>query len=165
MKKVLTKKKTRRYNKKGEHRKKPMTKEQKIIIGLISGVIIILGFLTFALNGKNVERIQKKVANNQGPIPKVSLIPTQVPKKAETIMVSSTGFIPNKITVTSGTAVNFANFSGNPIDIESEGDKTLVMNIGVVANGDTTEQKPLLRGSYGYYNKFHPNQKGTIIVQ
>lgn len=142
-----------------------MTKEQKIIIGLISGVIIILGFLIFALNGKNVEKVQKRVQENESPKALVSLIPTQVPKRAETIMVSSTGFVPNRLTIPAGTGVNFANFSGNPVDIESEGNAAIVLNIGIVANGDTTEQKLLLKGTYTYYNKFHPNQKGTIVAQ
>lgn len=175
MAKSLTSKKRKGYTKSTvkKGRKKTMSKEQKIIIGIITGVILILGVLIFLLNGKNVDRVREsktgvKEAEQIRTVP--SLIPTLVPKKAETIMVSSTGFVPDKLTIRKGTFINFANFSAASVDVESDDHPTHklfpILNIGVLANGDTSEQKMFdTPGVYKFHNHLAPNQKGMIIVQ
>lgn len=173
MNKSLTNKRKRKYTKSGaNHRRKNMSKGQIILIGTISGAIIILIVLIFVLSGNNIKTTIKKTTvpgQQQNNNTVKAILPTLKPIKGETIMVNMAGFVPAKLTLTSGAGVNFANFSGKPVDIRSDDHPThklyTDLNIGNVADGDTTVLKTLKPGTYKYHNEFYPNQKGTIIVQ
>lgn len=173
MKLSLTNKRKRKYTKpRSTHKRKNMTKGQIILIGTITSAIILLIVLTFVFSGKNFEKVIEKTAepsqektNNSVNVP----IPTLKPIKGETIMINMAGFVPAKLTLTSGSGVNFANFSGKAVDIKSDDHPThrlfQDLNIGNVVDGDTTAFKILKPGTYKYHNEFYPNQKGTIVVQ
>lgn len=149
-----------------------MNKNQKILIGAIAGAIIVLLALTFLMGGKNVSNkmTQNGSSSQTKSIPTPTFTPTPTPAPGETIMVTIHGFVPENIKVKKGTSINFANFSDNAIDVESDDHPTHKLypqlNIGTLEANDTSDSvlydKP---GTYKYHNHLKPEQKGTIIVE
>lgn len=131
-----------------------MGNNQKLIIGGILIVIVALLAGTFLLTGN------KKASNTTAV--RTKTIPTPTPLQGETIMATFTRFVPATLTIKKGTVLNFGNFSGNDIDVESDDNKQL--SIGVLKDNDTSDFVKLSPGTYTYFNKLKPEEKGTVIV-
>jgi plastocyanin len=89
-------------------------------------------------------------------------IVTPTPIQGETIMVTFTRFVPNTLTVKKGKEINFVNFSGQDIHIES--DETKELKIGLMKDNDTSNPIKLSPGTYKYYDKLNPKITGEIVV-
>ncbi len=156
-------------SKKGNsHSKKTMN--EKLLAGIIIGVIVILTLFTFLIGGKGVvNKVANKVSTSSpallSPTP-FRRPPTPTVSPGETIMVTIHGFVPDKLTIKKGTSVNFANFSDtDTVDVEADDPKMTQLNIGVIKNNDTSNPVQLAAGVYTYHNQLKPTQKGTIVVQ
>lgn len=155
-------------SKKGNsHSKQNMN--EKLLAGIIIGVIVVLTVLTFLVGGKSLTGKLTQTSNTLNASP--SSLPSYLRPKptvapGETVMVTVHGFVPEKLTVKKGTSVNFANFSDtDTVDVEADDPKMTMLNIGVIRNNDTSDPIQLAPGTYTYHNQLKPTQKGTIVVQ
>jgi len=87
----------------------------------------------------------------------------------EKVMLTSSGFQPQTLTIKSDTRIVWINRSGTVGTVNSDNYPTNLLypflNFGQFKNGSsfsTVFQKP---GTYTYYNFSKPSQKGKIIVQ
>ena len=138
---------------------------QKSIIATIIVIIVVLVALTFLLGRGNLFKFPRKPTfvnlNN-------SAVPTAVPINGDTIIFTGLRFTPNNLETTTEKVVNFANFGDNNIQLTGlaptgEGVK---LNLGLLKPTDTSDFiKFAAPGVYSYFNKFNPEQKGTITVK
>lgn len=142
-----------------------MEKNQKILIGSISLVIVILLILTFTIGegGNFLKRLMPAPTSTPSP----TTIPTPTPLNAETVMFTGLKFTPGTLRIPIGKSVNFANFGDDPIEVilkdTSSGKE---VSLGTLNSGDTSEfMKFDTRGVYEYFNKLKPAQKGRIIAE
>lgn len=143
---------------------------QKLLAGIIIGIIVVLVVLTFLLGGKSLTKTSTNNQNSgtpssQNQVPAaLKVSPTAEP--GETIMVSAHGFVPELLKIKSNASVNFANLSdSDTVDVEADDPKDSVLNTGVIKNNDTSSPVKLSVGTYKYHNKLKPTQTGTIVVQ
>lgn len=131
-----------------------LNNQKIIIVGLTLIILALLGgvfLLTLMQKG-----IKTTTVTSEKPIV------TPTPIQGETIMVTFTRFVPNTLTVKKGKEINFVNFSGQDIHIDSV--ETEKLRIGAMKDNDTSIPIQLVPGTYTYFNKLKPEQKGTIIV-
>lgn len=96
--------------------------------------------------------------------------PTQAEKQNEvTVTVTSSGFVPQTLTIKAGTKVVWTNKSGVAVSVNSALHPTHLLypplNLGEVADGSSVQlvfDKP---GAYNYHNHLNPGQTGTIVVE
>ena len=131
-----------------------LNNQKFIIVGIIIVILALLGGI-FLLSFNKNEVVTPTVILKKP-------IVTPTPIQGETIMVTSTRFVPSILTVKKEKEINFVNFSGKDIDIES--DETKELKIGLMKDNDTSNPIKLSPGTYTYFNKLKPEQKGTIIV-
>lgn len=142
---------------------------QKLLAGIIIGIVVVLVVMTFLVSGVSItNRIPNQISNNNSQQVQNQFLaqptPTQVP--GETVMVSAHGFVPETMTLKSGSTVNFGNFSdSDKVEVVADDAKDTLLNTGVIKNNDTSDPVKLSVGTHKFHNKFNPSQTGTIIVQ
>lgn len=148
----------------------------KIILVVIALAILAGGI--FLLNSKNTYTPQSNPSptNTQreqiSQTPSVTSAPALSPSQQQaqnTITYTSSGFSPATLTVKAGTTVTWINKSGADFSLDSNPHPVHTdyppLNIGVIANGQSsslTFDKP---GTYGYHNHLNPSDTGEIIVE
>lgn len=144
-----------------------MDKSQKIIAALIVVFIfLLLGFTIVMNNSRN--NIGNKV--DTGKKLNVSTTPTPKPlitmAPSETIMITYTRPVPRVLKSKIGVEINFANFSGEKVDIAGQDDSSSALNLGIVEYGDTSKivvfKKP---GTYKYSDKLNSKLFGEIVIE
>jgi len=134
-----------------------------IVVAAIVALLII-GF--FLLLGKSPlgQLVSNKptlsVTPTAGPIP----TPTRVP--SNTIMITDRRALPKSLTIKKLTEINFINLSGDKIDIESADENNKELNIGVIADNQTSKVIVFkTAGTYKYTNTLNPKVAGEIIIE
>jgi plastocyanin len=88
--------------------------------------------------------------------------------QTEKIMVTSSGFEPQTITIKRGTRIIWTNKNGVRVTINSDNYPTNLLwpflNLGAFNNGSSVSVIFEMAGKYTYHNHFNPSQKGTVIV-
>jgi plastocyanin len=128
-----------------------MKREHFLFIFLLILVILIVGFFF----------------SRKSQAPKTSL-PGPLPKE-QTIILNKNGFSPKSITISSKTSVRWVNNLSEHATVNSDNYPTnrlhKEINLGIFENGSTLTHIFTQPGSYGYHDQFHPNFKGTIVVE
>lgn len=96
--------------------------------------------------------------------------PAQEQKQSEVIVtVTSSGFVPQTVTIKAGIKVVWMNKSGGPVTVNSVVHPTHLvyppLNLGEFGDGSSVQlvfDKP---GTYSYHNHLNPSQTGTIVVE
>lgn len=84
--------------------------------------------------------------------------------EATAVTIKDFAYSPNPIEVPVGGTVTWTNEDGVPHTATAVGDKA-VLQSGAIASGASYSQTFDTAGSYDYYCEFHPNMKGTIVVE
>lgn len=132
--------------------------------GLAGGIIllVILSFFLIYTNRQAQEITTDKTAKTT-PAPKFTPTPTPIP--ADTIMITDTRFVPKTITIKKGAKVNFINLSGRTVEIAASDEKSIMLDLGVLEDNDTTDMIIFeTLGTYKYFDRLNPEIKGEIIV-
>jgi plastocyanin len=126
--------------------------------------IIIAGYLI--LNGKNhFNQSTLNQAAKQAAGKKVNI--QNIP--AQTITLTSSGFMPQTLTITVNTRVIWENQSGTQASVNSDNYPTNLLypflNFGQFNNGSSFSTIFQKTGTYTYYNFYNKEQRGTVIVK
>ncbi len=130
-----------------------------IVVAIIAGVFILSN------KGSNQTPAQSGSQNQQ-----VTTPPAQGQKQAEAIVtVTTSGFVPQTLTIKAGTKVVWMNKSGGTVTVNSAVHPTHLvyppLNLGEFGDGSSVQlgfDKP---GTYKYHNHLNPSQTGTIVVE
>lgn len=90
------------------------------------------------------------------------------PPKEVLIILTKNGFIPNRVTITVGTAVRWKNESGSVETVNSDNYPTnklnRELNFGTFNSNSSVVYIFTKPGVYGYHNQFHHEQEGKVVV-
>lgn len=136
-----------------------------IWIGLLTIIVVVVGaFLLLNTRASNLSYQQSK-SKTQKTIPTV----TQTPALQKEVMVTSSGFQPQTITIAKGTRVVWINQSGSTASVNSDIYPTNLLwpflNLGAFQNGSSVSVLFKKSGTYTYHNHLNPSQKGTVVVK
>lgn len=141
-----------------------MNKSLWIAIAVIV-VLAVGGFLLLGNKGANTNNSAQNANQTQ------TAAPTQAAVKNSTnaILVKSSGFEPQTITIKAGTKVVWTNNSGGPVTVNSDPHPTHTLwpflNLGRFDDGSSVSVIFEKAGTYTYHNHLSPDQKGTVVVQ
>jgi|SRR5581483_870457 len=142
----------------------------KIVLSTIA-VIVVLGgvfLLSKRSNQKSTQNTTPASVQNQNTV-QGKTTPTVVAPKTTTVTLTSSGFEPATVTVSSGTIVIWVNKSGEPGTVNSDPHPTHnlwpFLNLGEFKDGSSVQVKFDKAGIYTYHNHLNPSQKGTVVVQ
>jgi plastocyanin len=83
------------------------------------------------------------------------------PGKTENVTISGTSYSPITVNIHVGDTVVWTNADDRDYTVvASDGS----FNSGNINSGKTYERKFTKAGSFGYYCKYHPRMKGTVVV-
>lgn len=90
-----------------------------------------------------------------------------VKERFATIQIDQTGFHPQELRINVGTVVIWKNLSGSVASIYPDNYRadTLELNPETITNGSSLTHTFNTLGVYTYYNYYHPDEKGMIIVE
>lgn len=140
---------------------------KKLIIGLVSGTVLIL-LINYPINNQS-----KKSADQ----PISALESTQVSVLGEkngsisdqTIILDRENFQPPHITIKVGSKVTWINKSGKAASVDSgphpKHSDYPPLNFGSIEDGEFRSLIFDEPGKYGYHNHLKSHQEGTIIVE
>lgn len=122
-------------------------------IGLIIAIIVITVIGIFVFGGK---KNTNKTTGNGG-------------AGETTVAVTSSGFVPQTITIKAGTKVTWTNQAGAVVTVDSAQHPTHLvyppLNLGQFPDGSSVSlvfDKP---GIYKYHNHLNPTQFGSVTVE
>jgi plastocyanin len=81
----------------------------------------------------------------------------------QAITIQNFSYQPSSLTVTQGTTVNWTNFDSATHTVTSDSGNDL--NSQDLNKGDIYSHTFSQTGTFYYHCKYHPNMKGTIVVQ
>lgn len=151
--------------------KRTMTKNEKIIMGvLVGGIIIFLALSILVLFTKsklNTTTTTTPVVpvNSRGEEVVISPYPTVMPIENMTVMVNERRFNPKNASIPKGGYVIFLNLGAKPITIEGNDQNSTMLNIGEIEPSGDKQVTFNESGTYTYRNKANPTQVGIIIVK
>ena len=145
-----------------------MNKNEKIIMGvLVGGIILFLALSILVLYSKS-----RDDAKNANIVPtsgseKVLLTPypTIPPVINMTVMMNSRRFNPSSTTIPKGGYIDFFNIGPDPITIEANDPKSAILNLGTIESSDDKSVTFNTPGIYTYRNKAKPKVTGIIIIK
>lgn len=143
-----------------------MSKNEKLVAGVLIGAIVIVLAVTVALLlGKGKEKGERSLVP-AGPTPRVNTTPypTIPPIKDMMVLVNERRFNPQTTTIKAGNSAIFYSIGTSTIVIEGVSENASIIN----ANLSPDEEKEVVfakQGIYKYRNKSNPEVVGTIIVQ
>lgn len=147
-----------------------MNKNEKIIMGiLVGGIVIFLALSIILLFGKGKENVVDTTtpsASNE-PAKKVNLTPypTIPPIENSVVMLNSRRFNPSPVTVPKGGYIQFLNIDSDPITIEPNDSNSSVLNLGAIAPGEYKQVTFNTSGTFSYKNKEKPSMTGIVIIK
>lgn len=137
-----------------------MKRKHKEMIGRIFLGIIVITILAIAI----IPKPQKKELIYRSP----TIAPQQVRATTHTVILTSKGFEPNRITIKKGEVIIWTNNSGKTASVNSANHPTHklfpVLNLGAFEDGENTQARIFRVGELAYHNHLKPEQTGTIIV-
>jgi plastocyanin len=138
----------------------PKQDKNKVFIFIILIAIVAFGIGVFLLSKQN-----NKPATNQITQPQARPLPKEV-----TVHLTKTGFVPASVKISAGGAIRWKNDSGDDNATVNSDDhpthqKYKEMNLGVFSKGSTLVHIFDTPGTYTYHDHFHPDRKGTIVVE
>ncbi len=147
-----------------------MNKNEKIIMGiLVGGIVIFLVLSIILLFGKGKENV---VDNNipstsNEPTKKVNLTPypTIPPIENSTVMLNSRRFNPSPVTIPKGGYIQFLNIDADPITIEANDANSAVLNLGAIAPGEYKQVTFNTSGTFTYKSKEKPSMTGIVVIK
>lgn len=140
---------------------------------VITGIVILLVFaggLVLLISSKSNKRSLSTASQTPTSLQTIATkIPESTFVKESTVTLTDSGFKPQTITVKTGTKIIWINKSGGEATVNSDDHPTHKLypeiNLGNFADG-TTHQLILTKpGTYTYHDHFHPERKGTVIVE
>ncbi|MDO8621476.1 MAG: cupredoxin domain-containing protein [Candidatus Levybacteria bacterium] len=137
----------------------------KFLIVIIAIAIIAGVFIFGAKKSSNQAPVQQGSQSQQ-----VTTSPAQEQKQSEAIVtVTTSGFVPQTLTIKAGTKVVWMNKSGTTVTVNSAVHPTHLayppLNLGEFGDGSSVQlgfDKP---GTYSYHDHLNPSQTGTIVVE
>ncbi len=131
----------------------PTSNKSKRFIVVIVVVIILLAVGIFAFIRNQIDT--QPTAN----------LPQEV-----SVELTNDGFIPETVTIKRGGAVRWANNSTDEkVSVNSDdhptNQKYPELNLGEIPKGSTVMHIFSQPGEYTYHDYFHPERKGTVIVE
>lgn len=148
--------------------KKSMNKNEKIIMGVLVGGIVILIVFIFIFflkgggtGGKNVFNLPTftPTPTTQPPYPTIP------PVINITVLVHTRLFNPDNDQIPRGGYVDFLNIDSEPITIEAIDKQSEILNIGTIEPGETKQVTFNTPGTYMYRNKDKPTVTGKIVIK
>lgn len=137
-----------------------MKRKHKEMIGRIFLGIIVITILAILI----IPKPEKKELIYRSP----TTTPQQVRATTHTVILTSKGFEPNRITIKKGEVIIWTNNSGKEASVNSSNHPTHklfpVLNLGAFEDGENTQARIYRLGELTYHNHLNPSQKGTIIV-
>lgn len=135
------------------------------------GITLLLLFSFWAKNANfNLKTMMQTslksfpISGTQNTLSPTPTIPVEI-----LITVTPYGFIPNVITIASGTKITWVNKSGSDANVSSDPHPTHTnypqLNLGNFWNNGSVSLVFTKPGRYGYHNHLNPNEHGVIIVQ
>jgi plastocyanin len=139
------------------------------LIALVS--VAVTGYLLFNKpvkeNTAQNTTAQSTTAQNTQKINNAKVNAKYIP--AKTVTLTSSGFVPQTLTIKADTRVVWINSSGVVGSVNSDNYPTNLLypflNFGQFNNGSSFSTVFQKAGTYAYYNFPTPSQKGTIIVK
>jgi len=133
---------------------------KKLGIYSVIGVFVLLGFLLQQSykNSPSKTDSHQPILGSSDPMPQENVI-----------TLSKSGFSPNTITIKTDTAIRWKNARGEDASVNSDDHPTNkkypFLNLGKFKDGQTLVYIFKNKGTFTYHNFFHPEQKGTVIVE
>ena len=149
----------------GDFRKGGEIMNNKLIwvVGAIVIVVAVIGGV-FLLGNKSTGTPTASTTGSQSPT-----VSQQAPVEDVNVALTSSGFVPQTVTVKIGGRVIWTNKSGVDGTVNSDVYPTNLLwpflNLGLFSNGSSvsvTFDKP---GKYTYHNHLSPTQTGTVIAR
>lgn len=137
----------------------------KLVLGLIAVLVIIVGYLLFGTAGTKQQSVTPQ------PAPTTQVSPTQNPVQPAgvTVEVTDNGYSPQTVTIKKGTKVVWTNKTDRTVTVNSDPHpihvKYPALNLG---SFDTNEVVQLVfgkEGTYTYHNHLNASMTGKIIVE
>lgn len=122
----------------------------KIIIGIVVVVLVVVGVLFF----------NKKGSLYSNPQPTQGTQTTTEASAANTVAIQNFAFSPATLTVKAGTTVTWINKDSANHAIKSD-----TFNSPSLAQGETFKFTFTNKGSFSYICSIHPTMQGKIIVE
>lgn len=149
--------------------KNVMSKNEKIIMGVLVGGILIFLVLSIILlfsRKDKPEEIELPPAISGGS-EKVVLTPypTLPPIENMTVVMNNRRFNPDAFSIPRGGFVDFLNMGTEAISIEAADANSGMLNIGEIGPTETKSVTFETPGTYRFRNKDNPTQIGVITIQ
>lgn len=136
-----------------ENIKKSNTNSLAIIVIIV--LVIVGGFIAFINLQKNATKTTQ---------PSVKALPKEVQ-----VVLTSSGFDPESVTIEKGSAVRWVNDTEDKATVNSDDHPThkefKELNLGEFENDSTLVHIFTTLGTYTYHDHLHPTRKGTVIVR
>ncbi len=146
--------------------KRIMSRNEKIIMGvLVGGIVIFLILSVILLFGKGSQVTSPSTPVTTLPTQRVNTTPypTIPPIKDMTVMINARRLNPQSVTIKAGNNISFFNIGTDSVVIEGADSKSSFLNF-TVAVADAKDVKFTNPGTYTYKVK-GTNLVGTIIIQ
>lgn len=139
----------------------------KLILVVVLVVLVLGGALLFSNKANNSSVNSTKTTNeNQNTTP--TAVETNKTESAS-VDVTSSGFVPQTITIKAGKRVVWNNKSGGPVTVNSDSHPTHLLfpflNLGEFDDGSSVSVVFEKAGKYTYHNHLNPSQTGTVTVE
>ena len=138
----------------------------KLILVIVL-VVLILGGVLLLNNKSNTSNSDSTNSANENQ----NTAPSETKTNIESTNVEATtsGFVPQTITIKAGTKVVWTNKSGQAITVNSASHPTHLkwpfLNLGKFDNDGSVSVVFEKAGTYKYHNHLNPSQTGTVIVE
>lgn len=136
------------------------------------GIVLLLLFSVWAKNANfNLRSMMQTPLQTLAPTGAGTSLPHATPTIPVEILITITpnGFVPDGITITTGTKITWVNKSSSEANISSDPHPThtnySALNLGNVGNNGSLSLIFPKAGRFGYHNHLNPAQHGTIVVQ
>lgn len=146
--------------------KEIMSKQNKLLILLISLGIIVLFVLSFMIIMNRDEAGEDAINPTPTPVKVVTTPYPTIPQaiKDTTILVNSRAINPLSVEITKGGTVGFLNEDSEPVEIQGYDNGSSLLNIGLIQSYDVPFVQFDQAGVYRFVNPQNRQEVGEIIV-
>lgn len=145
----------------------------KVVLIAIAVVVIAGAFLLIGSNKTENGTMATPTPEPQATITQIPEVTPEEgmmkPEKIVTVNATSSGFVPQSITVKPGTLVVWKNMSGTMVTVNSAPHPTHslypFLNLGQFADGASVQVTFGKPGTYNYHNHLNSSQTGTVVVE
>ena len=141
----------------------------KTIIGGIVLLVVILGGMVLLSNKSKSNQYQQSQTPSQTTTAITGTPEKTMAQQEAVVNVTKTGFTPETVTIKSGMRVTWLNKTEEEVTVNSDDHPTHLLyrelNLGAFPNESSVQVVLTKPGKYTYHDHYHPNRKGTIIVE